>query len=162
MAFEFRLDPLLRLRLSREMQAKLRVAEGLRALAAAQVAEARLRRRAGTARSEHERRLRAGRVGVDGFARQGLFQARMSADIETAGRAVEARLAEVTSRQADLAHATREREALERLKDKHRVRFRREEDRKDARLADELYLARYSRRTSSEPAMAGSEDEASV
>ena len=162
MAFEFRLETLLRLRHSKETQAKLRVAEALQALAAIQAAEARLRHRSETAQTDHERRLRMRIVTVDGFVRQGLFQTRMSAEIVSTERAVEARLADVTSRQTDLAHAAREREALDKLKDKHRVRFRREQDRKDARLADELYLARYSRRTSSELATPRSEEEASV
>ncbi len=162
MAFRFRLESVLRLRRSQEEQAKLRLAVRLRALAAAQAVEAALRARAGDASDIHEQRLRSGRLGLEDFLRQGLFQSRISAEIGDAGREIEARRADVINRRSELAHAARERETLERLRDKHRVRFRREQDRKDARLADELYLAGYGRRTSADPAMAGSEQESSL
>ncbi len=160
MPFAFRLATILRLRRSRESEAKLLLAGALRALRVTEQVEADLRERAAAVRARYVERLTSGSARSEDFVRQGLFSSRLSAEIQNAAREVQARQADVQTRRADLANAARQRETLERLRDKHRARFRKEQDRKDARLADELYLARYGRRIRSEPAIACADEDA--
>ncbi len=50
------------------------------------------------------------------------------------------------AKRVELVSKRRERKILEKLKDKHRTRYLKELDRKEATLVDELSLTRYSRK----------------
>ncbi len=159
MAFKFRPETVLRLRRASEAQATTHLAAALRDLATAERSVRDLQTARASAENEHEQVLRTGFAPAQHFLGQALFQSRLAAEVVSAEREIESRAAVVQARRQTLAHAAREREALERLKDKHRARFRRELNRRDARLADELYLARYARRTTDDPAAAGETDD---
>ena len=70
---------------------------------------------------------------------------RLNADIKTTNRLLEEQRAAADAKRAELVSKRRERRILEKLREKHRTRYLKELDRKEATLVDELSLTRYGR-----------------
>ena len=145
MPFQFRLESILQLRKSEEDQLRDQLAT----------------LNAGVAQTEAEIvRLEGVREGhlvvIDGhrsvsspdlekIRHDGLYLERLNADIKTTNRLLEEQRAAADAKRAELVSKRRERRILEKLREKHRTRYLKELDRKEATLVDELSLTRYGR-----------------
>lgn len=146
--FQFRLAPLLRLREAEEEKRKQALAEALtrrdaekERLAAVETERGRCRQRLareGAAMDFRERSLFGG------------YFDRLAREAETVQRDIEAAEEEVARRKAELADAARDRQILERLRERKRAAHHREELRRELTQLDELAVLGFGRRRTEE------------
>ena len=145
MAFRFRLESVLSLKTSQEEQVRNQLA-----ILNARVAEARrevtklLALKADLFRVMEDRR-RPGSVDPEDIRFEALYLGRLNAETQSAQLVLQRRIAEARAKREELVGISRERRILEKLKEKHWERFRKEQDRREATLVSELYLSRFAR-----------------
>jgi flagellar protein FliJ len=143
--FEFRLETILRLRESEEGQLR----DELALLNARATATGQEIARLGGVREQHMRevaeRRTAESLDLEKNRDDGLYLDRLNADISNTKSLLEEQRAAADAKREELVSKRRERRILEKLKDKHRTRYLKELDRKEATLVDELSLTRYGR-----------------
>lgn len=94
---------------------------------------------------EMDARRRAPRLDTEKILHDTLYLDRLNADIQIARRVLQERRAVARAKREELVGISRERRILEKLREKHQARYQRETDRKEATLADEVFLSRHNR-----------------
>ena len=145
MPFQFRLETILQLRNSEEDQLRDQLSV-LNAMVTQ--SETEIVRLAGV-REEHLGVIDDHRSEIspdlERIRYDGLYLERLNADIRSTNRLLEEQRDVANAKREELVSKRRERRILEKLKDKHRTRYLKELDRKEATLVDELSLTRYGR-----------------
>jgi flagellar FliJ protein len=143
-SFRFRLERVRELREHREDEAKLELASALadhfRAEEQVQVAEQRIEH----ARLAQLDATRSQRTGTDLLAHQAYLE-RTESDHRASRHDLNQREIEVDDRRDALSLAARERQALERLKERRRAEYQREADRVEALALDEIAINSFRR-----------------
>ncbi len=146
MPFQFRLETILRLRDSEEGQLRDQLAI---LNAAVTQSEAEIVRLEGV-REDHLEVIDGHRSApspdLEKIRQDGLYLERLNADIKSTNRLLEEQRSVADAKRVELVSKRRERRILEKLREKHRTRYLKELDRKEATLVDELSLTRYSRK----------------
>ena len=94
-------------------------------------------------RKQTDRRT-VGRTDLEGILAEPLYLEVLDAELQTTKQVLRSQREAVRSKREDVIKKTRERQVLEKLKEKHRARYEKEADRKEATQADELFLSRRS------------------
>ena len=144
MPFQFRLESVLAIRTALEEQA-LRELAGLNA----EFERTRLQIRGLDATKSaflhqlaEQRQL--GEANIERILADTLYLERLNAELQGTKQVLRSKREAVRSKRSEVVKKTRERQVLEKLKEKHRARYEKEIDRKEATEADELFLSRYS------------------
>ncbi len=144
--FQFRLEPVLNLRRHREETLQIQLAESQRTLDR----EIRRLRDLEAEMSDHTQRLaRAQALGpldIDRLQRESLYLALLERRLEEQRSTVEKQSRRVDEDREAVLQASRERKALEKLREALLLSFAREEARKEQKTAEDLATARHVRR----------------
>ncbi len=145
MPFEYRLESLLALRASLEDKTlnELAILNGALERARATLRELRSTKVRFVRRQSEDRKV--GRVDPEKILAEALYLDQVDADIKTTELTLQKQRELVRLKREELLQKSRERQVLEKLKEKHRERYKKEVDRKEATQAEELFLSRYSK-----------------
>ena len=141
MPFSFRLESVLSLKSSQEEMVRNQLAVLNSHVTQARSILEELERTRGDCIAEMDARRRAKRIHPERIRSEALYLDRLNADIHTAKLVLEQRVSAARAKREELVGISRERRILEKLKEKHQARYRREQDRKDATLVTELFLS---------------------
>lgn len=146
MPFRFRLETILQLRNSEEDQLRdqLAILNARVAESEAEIARLTVLREGHLGAIDEHRSVSSPDLETIRF--DGLYLERLNADIRNTNSLLKEQRGIADAKRAELVSKRRERRILEKLRDKHRARYLKELDRKEATLVDELSLTRYGRK----------------
>ena len=85
-----------------------------------------------------------GRTDLERILAETLYLEVLDAELQTTKQVLRSQRVAVRSKREEALKMSRERQILEKLKEKHRARYEKDADRKEATQADELFLSRRS------------------
>lgn len=149
-SFKFRMQSILDHKQDIEDREKEKLAKILQRLDQAKAYLANLEKKRELTRIELKEKQRAGSLNINELRIYNAFLKKLDQDILNARLMIEQIKAEERAQRAELLKAAQDRQAFEKIKEKHKEAFQAEEDEKERKLIDELATIKFARRQQEE------------